>query len=143
MKALLKDTTVVDISEQGFPVHSSLRWMEAPEGCQTGWVLIDGTLQPKPEEPKTQEEIKQEYINAIKSLLNSKAQEKDYENELTISTYINSASATWQSEASQFVSWRDDVWNYAYNILDDVESGAIERPPLDDFINDAPVLDWS
>ena len=44
MKALIHENVVVDIVETEFEVHESAIWMDAPEGCKTGWVLEDGSL---------------------------------------------------------------------------------------------------
>ncbi len=143
MKALLKDNTVIQLDDKGFTVHPSLVWMDAPEGCQTGWVLIDGILQPKPEEPKTIEQLLQEYKDALKVLLVKKAREKDYESDLTIVTYALSTNETWKQEATDFIEWRDKVLIYAYDILVKVESQEIEIPSIDDFISNAPILTWN
>lgn len=44
MKALVFDNKVVDMAETPFEVHSSMTWMDAPEGCEAGWLLEDGQL---------------------------------------------------------------------------------------------------
>jgi hypothetical protein len=44
MKALIFDNKVVDVSEVGFEVHPSLTWMDAPDGCEKGWNLVNGAL---------------------------------------------------------------------------------------------------
>jgi len=48
MKALIFNNKVVDIAATEFEVHPSMTWMDAPEGCEHGWVLIDGSLQEEP-----------------------------------------------------------------------------------------------
>lgn len=50
MKALILNNVVVELSETEFEVHPSLTWMDAPEGCNTGWELVGDTLQ-KPADP--------------------------------------------------------------------------------------------
>jgi hypothetical protein len=52
MKALVHENIVVDLVETEFEVHESAAWMDAPEGCKTGWVLVNGSLvapEPAPE----------------------------------------------------------------------------------------------
>tara|TARA_Y100001951_G_C11241655_1_gene240870 strand:- start:30 stop:329 length:300 start_codon:yes stop_codon:yes gene_type:complete len=48
MKALVfedkGEQKVVDLSEKEFPVHSDLTWMDAPDGCEVGWLLKTGKL---------------------------------------------------------------------------------------------------
>jgi hypothetical protein len=53
MKALIKDNVVKDVVEKEFPVHNSFTWMEAPEGCQVGWVVDNGVLVAPPSVPDT------------------------------------------------------------------------------------------
>ena len=50
MKALIHNNLVVQVAKDAFEVHSSLIWMDAPEGCEYGWELVEGVLQapPKP-----------------------------------------------------------------------------------------------
>ena len=45
MKALILNNVVVDLSQTVFEVHPNLTWMDAPEGCSTGWELVGDTLQ--------------------------------------------------------------------------------------------------
>lgn len=52
MKALVHENVVVDLVEAEFPVHESAVWMDAPEGCETGWVLQDGALVAPPPAPE-------------------------------------------------------------------------------------------
>jgi len=44
MKALILDSKVIDTSNNEFEVHSSMTWMDAPDGCVAGWELSDGSL---------------------------------------------------------------------------------------------------
>ena len=49
MKALIFENKVVDIVETTFEVSPSLSWVDAPEGCQTGWLILDGLISAPPE----------------------------------------------------------------------------------------------
>lgn len=51
MKALVHENIVVDLVETEFEVHESATWMDAPEGCKTGWLLEDGSLVAPPPAP--------------------------------------------------------------------------------------------
>lgn len=54
MEALIQNNRVVQVSDVTFEVHPSLIWMDAPEGCEYGWVLVGDTLQ-APAGPTTEE----------------------------------------------------------------------------------------
>lgn len=60
------------------------------------------------------------YKTAVVALLDAKAQERRYDNAVSIATYVGTANPTWASEATAFVAWRDAVWAYAYAELDKV-----------------------
>lgn len=51
MKALVSGNTVIEISEVAFEVHPDAQWMDAPEGCEAGWVLENGQLVEPPPPP--------------------------------------------------------------------------------------------
>ncbi len=44
MKALIFENKVVDLAKEEFDVSPSMTWMDAPEGCETGWILEGGKL---------------------------------------------------------------------------------------------------
>lgn len=44
MKALILDNVVVELAETEFEVHSSMTWMDAPDGCQVDWIVQDGSI---------------------------------------------------------------------------------------------------
>ena len=51
MKALVYKNQVVDLKEEEHEVHPDNTWMDAPEGCETGWILEDGSLVAPPPAP--------------------------------------------------------------------------------------------
>ena len=142
MKALVLDNKVIEIAESEFPVHSSLVWMDAPDGCQAGWILENGVLRAEVEPEPTEQEVLDEYKQAIKQLLYNKAQEKDYDSEQSIASYATSTNEDWKAEAQQFVQWRDTVYEYSLGVLSDVQAELIEPPTMHDFLKDVPDFNW-
>jgi len=45
MKALIFENKVVDLAATEFEVCDAMSWMDAPEGCQVGWLLSAGVLE--------------------------------------------------------------------------------------------------
>jgi len=142
MKALVKDNVVIELCENEFEIHPSFIFMDAPQGCQPGWVLIDGVLQEKPVVPKTNDEIKKEYTEAIKYWLGVVAAEKQYDSEQSISNYIASTNVAWQLEAQTYIAWRDAVWAYAYTEFAKFENNARPLVSVDAFLQELPVIVW-
>jgi hypothetical protein len=63
MKALILNNKVVDIAEAEFPVSPEMTWMDAPVGCQYGWLLEGDSLIAPPADPESTyaEKRKREY----------------------------------------------------------------------------------
>lgn len=99
---------------------------------------------------KTEEQLALEAVNnrikeiqdAVQSLLNSKAQEKMYDDAFAICSYANSTDETFHREANQFIAWRDQCWRKCYEILALFQSGEIEMPSVEYVMERLPVLNW-
>lgn len=142
MKALILNSKVVQVDESGFPVHQSMQWVDCPEDCKAGWILIDGVLQPEPEPVKTLAESIQEIQGAIKSKLHEVAAQRNYDSPLSIATYTDSKNTTWAAEAKAFTDWRDDVWIYAIEQLALFEAGHRDIVTVDEFLTELPDIAW-
>lgn len=110
--------------------------------------LEDGTRQfqiKAPQEP-TQEDIVKlrisEIQSAVQNLLDSKAQEKNYDNGFAIASYANSTDTIFHDEANRFIVWRDQCWRECYNILAQFQSGEIEMPTVEYVLERLPNLEW-
>ena len=100
---------------------------------------------------KTQEQLATEAVNnrireiqsAVQNLLDTKAQEKLYDDAFAICSYANSTDEAFHAEANQFISWRDRCWRKCYEILAQFQSGEIEMPTVEYVINELPTLTWN
>ena len=66
MFALIHNEKIIEITENSYPVHESLTWIDAPEGAEIGDGYVDGQLV-KPHQPTvTWEDIraKRDYLLA-------------------------------------------------------------------------------
>lgn len=79
---------------------------------------------------------------AVQSLLDSKAQEKLYDDGFAIASYANSTIESFRNEALLFIAWRDACWAKCYEILALYQSGQIERPDTTYVLERLPVLSW-
>lgn len=83
------------------------------------------------------------YRKAIQSLIDGKAQEKQYDDGNSLASYVNSTVPEWAAEAQTFVAWRDQVWAYALAELTKVQKAEREQPSVDDFLAELPAFEWS
>ena len=88
------------------------------------------------------ESAENDYLAAVQNLLDRTAQSKSYTNALACLSYFNSTNTTWQAEASAFNSWRDGVYAYTYNIINDINAGTITAPTLSDFMAGISLIVW-
>ncbi|MDH0367965.1 hypothetical protein [Brucella anthropi] len=83
-----------------------------------------------------------DYRREIQSLIDSTAQERQYDSGATLASYVNSTTPQWSAEAQAFVAWRDAVWTYALAELDKVMSGEREQPTVEAFLAELPTFEW-
>lgn len=84
----------------------------------------------------------QEYAEAIQKHIDTTAQSKDYENGVSLVSYNDSTNTKWASEAQTFIVWRDSVWAYAYNLMEQVKQGLAVQPTIEQLIAQLPQIVW-
>ena len=113
--------------------------------CYKLWTIRD-TLDIQEAPQKSLDEIAEQRFkdiqNAVQILLDSKAQEKNYDNGFAIASYALSTNETFRTEATNFIAWRDAVWSKCYQLLDLFTSGQIEMPSVENVLEQLPVLEW-
>lgn len=83
-----------------------------------------------------------DYENAIQSLVDSTAREKQFRDGVTLASYTASTKAKWAAEAQAFVAWRDNVWFYAYGQLAKVQAGERSQPTVEQFLAEIAPIAW-
>lgn len=123
---------------------------EAAEWCnasQTGYITEiepqDGKrrfqiVENVPRE-ETSEEIQKRYTQAAQSALDEFARSRSYDGIMSACSYAVSTDDQFKREGEYCVALRDATWRQAYVILDDVVSGRIDLPSMDEFLSMLPV----
>jgi hypothetical protein len=83
-----------------------------------------------------------DYKAAFDAHLDAVAQDRQYDNRLTIATYVTSSNAPWAAEAQTFVAWRDAVLASMFAQLAAVQAGEIDPPTVEEFIAALPDIAW-
>ena len=78
-------------------------------------------------QPNT-ESIRKNFSDALRAIMDSKAQEHGYDSVLTAVTYENSSVEKFQKEGKAFRLWRDTIYDTAYAYLKDCLKGLKELP---------------
>jgi hypothetical protein len=77
----------------------------------------------------------------VDELLNNTANEKEYDNVFSITSYSNSTNQQWSLEAQAFIAWRDEIYFKVFDEFNKVDAGA-PIPSVDDFMSSLPSIVW-
>lgn len=83
-----------------------------------------------------------EYRFAIQTHIDATARARSYDSGVTCVSYIGSTTPAWAAEAAAFAAWRDAVWAYAYGVMDRVQTGQREQPPVAALLAELPEIRW-
>lgn len=92
---------------------------------------------------ETAEEIQKRLTNGVQNWMDSKVQERNYDNVHTcVGTYLYSPIEKFRLEAEAVRDWVSYVWAKCYEILAQVEAGERDIPTLEEVISELPILVW-
>lgn len=81
--------------------------------------------------------IQKRLTDAVQNWMDEKVhRDKDYDNIFTACSYANSTNPKFKAEADVCIEWRDRVWEYCYNLLDNVVAGQREIPTVEELLAD-------
>ncbi|WP_266076825.1 hypothetical protein [Brucella intermedia] len=135
MSATQQIVDTAKIGKKGFPRHFAALGLEPPVKA----VPVENGVPQTGHPGLSPIDV---YRIEIQAHIDSKAQEKQYDSGATLASYVSSTVPGWFLDAQAFVAWRDSVWLYAFAELDKVQSGERERPSIEDFLAELPVLEW-
>jgi len=88
------------------------------------------------------EAAKNDAVKAVQRHLDAVARERNYDGILSLCTYATSANPKFSSEGQAGVEWRDAVWAYCYNALNDVSEGLRTQPTVEGLVAELPQMTW-
>ena len=107
------------------------------------WVAEGNTPTSPPEPPPpTPEEVQADLTIAVQAHLDKTAQERRYDNILSLCTYATSPNPKFAAEGQAGVAWRDAVWTKCYAVLADVNAGMRSIPTSGDLVAELPDMVW-
>lgn len=82
------------------------------------------------------------YVKIVQHHLDTVAQERGYDNILSLCSYATSSDMTHSAEGQAGVEWRDAVWNYCFSVLGEVTNELRTLPTPDELIAELPTITW-
>ena len=117
--------------------------MEVEQGYDGNW-YVQGYAPEKPIE-EIQAEAQKQLTDAVQRVLDNKAQELNYDDCLSVCSYIDTGVAKFDAEGKAFRAWRSAVWAKGYEILAKVQAGERDIPTEAELLAELPelVIDYS
>lgn len=84
----------------------------------------------------------EDYQSAIQTMVDETARAKQFNDGVTMASYVASTVEPWAAQAQAFVAWRDNVWQYAYAELSKVQADEREKPTVAAFLGELPEIVW-
>ncbi|CAN7295705.1 hypothetical protein [Neorhizobium sp. LjRoot104] len=84
----------------------------------------------------------EDYQTAIQSMVDETARAQQFNDGVTLASYVNSTVEPWAAQAQAFVAWRDIVWQYAYAEMSKVQAREREQPTVTAFLGELPEIVW-
>lgn len=95
---------------------------------------------PEPTQEEIEAQIQKSLTQAVQHVLDSKAQELNYDSCLSVCSYIDTGVQKFDDEGKAFRAWRSQVWAKGYEILAEVQEGKREIPTEEELIAELPEL---
>jgi len=85
----------------------------------------------------------EDYAAAIQKHLDAVAAARQYDGADRLCTYAQSAVTAWKNDAANFITWRDQVWQYVFTQQAAVLSGARAQPSIQTLLAELPSITWN
>ena len=115
-------------------------YLEDYERDENGNMQLIVRQLPQPTVEELQARIQKQLTDAVQRVLDSKAQELNYDNCLSVCSYIDTGVQKFDDEGKAFRAWRSAVWAKGYDILAQVQAGLRPIPTEAQLIAELPQL---
>lgn len=140
---LNEDGSILDWSYGTTPYTENCQFTEKQAiKAWNGSMYVEGTEPEKPIE-LVQVETQKQLTDAIQHVLDTKAQELNYDSCLSVCSYVDTGVSKFDDEGRAFRAWRSAVWAKGYEILAEVQAGEREMPTGDELLAMLPALEIS
>lgn len=93
-------------------------------------------------EQEQTEQLTKQFTASVQKWMDSKAQERGYDNIISACTYADSTDEKFAAEGKAAKQWRDKVWRHCYDVVAQVVSGNRDIPTISELLAELPKLEW-
>lgn len=129
------------------PVNDLEKYSELANWCNNNNAFIEDCGDyyevkaiPEPTIEELQAQIQKQLTDAVQHVLDTKAQELNYDNCLSVCSYIDTGVPKFDAEGKAFRAWRSAVWAKGYEILAQVQAGERDVPTEAELLAELPEL---
>lgn len=90
----------------------------------------------------TPEQIKSTLVEAVQKHLDFVARTRNYDGILSLCSYALSTKNKFKGEGEAGLAWRDDCWEYCYQVLADVQNELRTIPTSEELVAELPEIVW-
>lgn len=83
-----------------------------------------------------------DYAQAVSDHIETTAQNRGYDSQDLLASYVLSDVPAWKAEAQAFITWRDLVWAYVFMSQAAVASEQRTQPEIEAFKSELPQIQW-
>ncbi len=83
-----------------------------------------------------------DYKAAIQAHIDAVARAKDYDSAVSLAGYRGSMVTEYAADAEAFTAWRDPLWPFVFDVIAQVQAGAIPQPTIPELIAMLPAPPW-
>lgn len=87
---------------------------------------------PEPTEEEKAAALQAQYTTIVQSILDDEAQKLGYDNCLSVCSYVDTGVSKYDTEGKAFRQWRSEVWEKAFEMLDQIKAGSATMPTEDE-----------
>lgn len=113
----------------------------AREMVELGPLPVGASLtEPEMSQEEKNIQIQDHFSQAIQTILDKEAQKFNYDNCLSVCSYVDTGVQKFDDEGKAFRAWRSAVWAKSYEILNAILAGKRTIPSEEDLLAEIPAL---